>query len=282
MNPSNQNPLSKHFRQPAIYIRLPSRGKYWPEGSLELPVNSELPVYPMTTRDEITLKTPDALLNGAGMISVIESCCPSIKQGWDMPTVDLDTVLISIRIASFGHVMSTETNCPSCSENNNYDIDLRTALDSIQMPDYDQPEVFEDLKIFVRPQDFKTSNKISMLNFEEQKILQAINNQDLSDEQKAVTVTKQLYKVIDITSDMLTASTEKIHLDDGTVVTDPEFIREFYQNSKSSINRAVQKRLEDLSEQAAIKPFQVSCASCNFEFKMNVDFNYSSFFATGF
>jgi hypothetical protein len=72
------NPLSKYFRRPEIYYKLPSNGRYWPENSIELPVNGEIPVFPMTNADEITLKTPDALMNGAGIVSVIQSCCPNI------------------------------------------------------------------------------------------------------------------------------------------------------------------------------------------------------------
>ena len=30
------NPLKKHLRQPKIYIKLPSQGKYWPQNSLSL------------------------------------------------------------------------------------------------------------------------------------------------------------------------------------------------------------------------------------------------------
>lgn len=55
------NPLKQFFRQPAIYLRLPSNGDFWPAGSLQMTPNSELPVYPMTAIDEITYRTPDAL-----------------------------------------------------------------------------------------------------------------------------------------------------------------------------------------------------------------------------
>ena len=57
------NPLQKYMRQPAIYIKLPSNGEYWAMNSLEMTVNNELPVYPMSTKDEIAINTPDALMN---------------------------------------------------------------------------------------------------------------------------------------------------------------------------------------------------------------------------
>ena len=45
------NPLSQFFRQPSIYIKLPSQGNYYPEGAIEMPQNGELPVLPMTAID---------------------------------------------------------------------------------------------------------------------------------------------------------------------------------------------------------------------------------------
>ena len=46
------NPLKQYFRQPSVYVRLPSQGKFWPKDSLNMPANGELPVLPMTTMDE--------------------------------------------------------------------------------------------------------------------------------------------------------------------------------------------------------------------------------------
>ena len=99
------NPLTQYFRQPAIYIRLPSQGKFYPNGSLNMPPNGELPVLPMTSVDEITYRTPDALFNGSATVSVIKSCVPNIRDPWVMPSADMDAVLVGIRIASYGHDM---------------------------------------------------------------------------------------------------------------------------------------------------------------------------------
>ena len=53
----SNNPLTQYFRQPAVYVKLPSGGKYYSEGSIVMPANQELPVYPMTAIDEIAYKT---------------------------------------------------------------------------------------------------------------------------------------------------------------------------------------------------------------------------------
>jgi hypothetical protein len=118
------NPLRAFFRQPAIYIRLPSDGQFWPPGSIDMPVNRELPILPMTAIDEITYRTPDALFNGAAIVSVVQSCIPSIKNAWQMPNCDLNTILTAIRIASYGAMMAVDTTCEKCSTENNFELDL--------------------------------------------------------------------------------------------------------------------------------------------------------------
>ena len=80
------NPLKKHLRQPKIYIKLPSQGKYWHPNAIDFPESGELPVYAMTARDEITFKTPDALLNGQATVDVIQSCMPVSYTHLTLPT----------------------------------------------------------------------------------------------------------------------------------------------------------------------------------------------------
>ena len=84
-----QNPLRKYFRQPKVYITLPSRGNYYPDGVLNMPETNELPVFAMTAKDELIIKTPDALLNGQATVDIIKSCIPAINNPWHMPSVDL-------------------------------------------------------------------------------------------------------------------------------------------------------------------------------------------------
>jgi hypothetical protein len=142
------NPLVKHFRRPAIYFKLPSAGNFWEENTLDLPVIGEIPVYPMTTADELTLKTPDALMNGSGIVSVIQSCCPNIKDAWKMPSIDVDAVLIAIRIASYGQSMAISSVCPHCGEEHDYDVDLVNLIGQVKCPNFNTPVEYDGLKIF--------------------------------------------------------------------------------------------------------------------------------------
>ena len=70
MQTATANPLSKHFRQPKLYIKLPSGGNFYRPGSLVPEQTGEYPVYAMTAKDELMFKTPDALLNGQSTVNV--------------------------------------------------------------------------------------------------------------------------------------------------------------------------------------------------------------------
>lgn len=277
-----QNPLAKHFRQPAIYMKLPSGGRYWPEGSLELPVTGEIPVYPMTARDEITVRTPDALLNGQGVVDVLQSCCPNIKNAWDMPTCDVDAVLLSIRIASYGNGMDFDTECPSCKEENEYTMDISTLIGKIVMPSYDTPLLLDGLSILLKPQAYLELNRVNQLNFTEQQILRTIEDDSLSDAEKKQITDNFVKKLLDINIGISCNSTASITTEDGTVVTDKAFIEEFYNSADYKIVKAIQERIKQINMESAIAPVDVECKHCSHKFQLPMEFDYANFFDLGF
>ena len=126
-----QNPLRKYFRQPKVYLNLPSRGKFYPDGVLDMPETRELPVFAMTAKDELLIKTPDALLNGQATVDVIKSCIPNIVNPWQMPSVDLDACLVAIRIATYGEKLEITTKVPNLGEDRMFEVDLREILNNI-------------------------------------------------------------------------------------------------------------------------------------------------------
>jgi hypothetical protein len=273
------NPLSKFFRQPAVYIKLPSNGRYWKEGALELPVTGEIPVYPMTARDEITLRTPDALMNGSGVVDVIESCCPNVRDGWNMPSVDVDTALIAIRIASYGTEMDVDTTCPFCNAENKHGINLQNSLAGIVCPDYNKPVEVDDLKIKLMPQPYFSVNRRNTIQFEEQRMAAALEKPD-SDE-RSMEIANSMSKLIQIGIDTVTDSTEYIETADGARVGEKEFIKEFYENANGSIVKSIQERLGEINTEGAVKPQTAACAECHKDYQIPLMFDYANFFGQG-
>jgi len=275
----NINPLQKHFRRPAIYFKLPSQGQFWPEGSLELTVTGDLAVLPMTTMDEITIRTPDALLNGQGVVDLIKSCVPSIKDPWGMPSVDVDATLIAIRIASYSNMMEIESNCPHCDEKNSYLVDLNNILANIRSPDYTQTLKYDNLVFAFKPQKYFEMNKANLVRFEEQKIINLVRDDTISDEEKTQYFAEQVKRLVDISNSAYVACTSSVTTEEGIVVRDELFINEFYKNCARSTSNAVKGKLEEFAEAAKIKPIDVKCNECQKDFKVNVSFDYSHFFA---
>jgi hypothetical protein len=275
------NPLVKHFRRPALHLKLPSNGQYWAENSLDLPVTGEIPVYPMTAADEITLKTPDALLNGAGIVQVIQSCCPNIVDPWKMPSTDVDTVLMAIRIASYGATMTVSTKCPKCSVDHEYDINLTSLLSEVSYPDYSAPVEFDGLKIYLRPQQYFSVTKTNLVQYEEQRIIQALNNDTLEEDVKNTQIKNSMQKLLDLNNKLIVDSTEYIETEDGSKVKDPVYIAEFYSNAEGRVTKLLEKRLSEIALEAALPLTKLNCTDCDTGFEIPLEFDYARFFAQG-
>src|SRR5210317_386019 len=151
----NANPLNKYFRQPAIYVSLPS-GTAYPPHVVTPAQTGELGVMPMTAKDEIRFKTPDALMNGQGVVDVIQSCVPDIKDAWQVKSYDLDTILVAIRIATYGETMDISFNVPGINEKASHTINLPSILDQLRSTPVESEIILNDgLKITVRPSTYK-------------------------------------------------------------------------------------------------------------------------------
>ena len=272
------NPLSQYFRQPAIYIRLPSGGKNYPTGTLDMPANGELPVYPMTAIDEITYRTPDALFNGQATINVIQSCVPGIKDAWAIPSIDLDTILIGIRIASYGHEMEFGTTCPACQDTSERTVDLRNLLATMRAPDYMASVQQGDLEIYFRPLSYKNLNDNSQLQYEQQKLLQVIPDSEVSDEDKIAASNRAFRQLTDITIRSLTTSITTIKTPQA-LVTESEYIEDFLKNCDRDLFNRIRDHVLKLREQSELQPLKIKCTACNHEYEQIITLDMASFFA---
>lgn len=281
MDTKPTNPLAAHFRQPAIYFKLPSQGKFWGDG-LNLPPMGDIPVYPMTAKDEITLRTPDALLNGQGVIDVIHSCCPNVLDAWQMPSLDVDALLIAIRIASYGNEMPFESTCPHCSEENNYDVDLMHLLDGISPPDYTVKLTHSGVRIKLQPQRYRSLNETNQINYEEQRTLTLLSDSTLTEEEKLVQYKNHLQRLVDLNTKILVDSTEYIEIvASNTIVSDPAHIAEYFENCEAEVCKAIRDQLEEFGKQGGVPPIPVNCGACTKPYTVPLTFDYSSFFETG-
>lgn len=270
------NPLSKHFRQPAIYLDLPSKGQHWSPGSIDLPESGQIPVYSMTVKDEITIKTPDALMNGEGTVNVIQSCFPSIKNAWKIPVCDLDAILVAMRIASYGDELTLTSQCKHCNETNEHAIDLRVLMDTMTEPVFDSIEA-DDLIIQFKPQLFETINNSNLANFKTQSLLQTIMASDLTEEEKTKRFNELLPEVTNLNVSVIADSIKSITVED-TAVTNQKHILDFLNNCDRKTYEQIKTHVESLAQQNKIKPFDVECAGCGKQYETSMSFEFSNFF----
>jgi len=281
---NSTNPLAKHFRQPQLYIKLPSGGRWYSADSLESTATGELPVFAMTAKDELTLKTPDALLNGQSTVDVIQSCVPSIKNAWLMPSVDLDAVLIAIRLATYGHQMDFTSVCPHCGQKNEHAIDLGTLASQITCPDFNKTVLVDGLEIFIKPQTYKQFNKAGIENFDQQRLINVISDEQLDEEEKMLKFNALFKKLLELTVEQVTKSVAGIKTEDGTMVEDRAQLDEFFKNCNKTIWNAVKDHLTELGDHNPLRRIPIVCEqdNCGKSYETPLVFEMSNFFASGF
>jgi hypothetical protein len=273
----NSNPLRQFFRQPSIYITLPSGGEFWPKGSIEIPPTGELPVYPMTAIDEINYRTPDALFNGSAVVNVIQSCIPSIKDAWKIPHIDLDSVLIAIRIASYGTKMDLTSTCPACETANDYQLDLRSVMDQIERPDYNSSLDIGDLSIMFKPVPYDVQTKLNNAQYEQQRTLVQVQNAEMTDEEKIKIMNSALSEISKVTINIIANTVAAIRTP-SALVAENEYILEFLQNCERNIFVSIRDQAISLREKSELRPLKIKCRECDNEYDQTFTLDQASFF----
>jgi hypothetical protein len=253
---TNLNPLSMYMRQPKIYIRLPSNGEFWSTGSLEVTESGEYPVFSMTAKDELMLKIPDALINGQAIVDVIQHCMPNIKNAWAMPSIDLDVILIAIRVATYGEKMTIPVTKNKVEAE--YEVDLRYILGELQEKiTWDTyVQINPELIVHVRPVDYRQISSSSVKTFETQRIIEVASSSSMSDKDKAAAFKDALETLNNVTVGIVNNSVFKIESAQGTI-DNLQHIREFMENVDKEVFDMIKKHVESLRDHNNIKPLRV-------------------------
>ena len=286
---TNENPLSKYFRKPGIYVQIPTGGRFNPE--IEKTVLDELPILPMTAIDEISMQNPDELLNGEALVNIIRSCVPTIPNPRNLCNVDAELIFLAIKYATYGKDIEHTHSCSNCKAQADYNIDMNHILE--KFPDIDEipPIKHEDLKIFVTPPKLDSLTRLALMEVEQARILSAMTKEqekELDDEggdAKEMEMARQFAisfrKVSKQNVDMLVSAIDRIETPD-TVVTDPASITEFMDNVPAEIvrkvNETVNNIVPDLSD---ISTFEFTCEACDSKEKVTFDLNPVNFSSAG-
>ena len=247
--------FQKYFRQPKIYIRLPSSGNFYPPGALELTETGEFPVYAMTAKDELMFKTPDALLNGQSTVDVIQSCVPNIKNAWAMPSIDVDAVLVAIRIATYGENMDVMVNIPNTEITKEYQVDLRHVLDKLCSASFEPiVQINDDIVLQLRPLTYRETTINTTRTLEEQRIFSIVNDEGMSDEEKVNIFNQSFRRLTDLTVGTVSQTIAAIKTPEE-VIQDRDIINDLINNCDASLFKNVVNHLEEQRKRFNIEPF---------------------------
>jgi hypothetical protein len=109
-----------------------------------------------------------------------------------------------------------------------------------------------------------------------------VQNQDLPDQEKTKQFDVLFQRLIETGINQVSKSIDKIKLDDGTVVTEPNFIREFLDNCEKSIWTNIKDRLEQIQKtNTGYNEVDITCENteCSKNFTTPFVFEQSNFFA---
>ena len=269
------NPLQQYFRQPKIFINLPSQGVYNKSGSLQGEV-SNMPVFGMTGMDEILMKTPDALLTGESTVKVMQSCCPGIIDGWEVTNLDFNLILTAIRIATFGNTVVVGSKCTGCGTDNEYEIDLTRVVDYFAHCSYDNKVVYKNLVIKTKPLTYKQITDFALRNFQLQQRLN--QNIVLTDEEEKKKNFSELFsQLAELQNEIFTEGIEQITVD-NTAVNEKEYIREWLANCDRDAYEDIKTTILKNQEIYSSPEHDIECSGCGKAAKITVDLDQASFF----
>ena len=274
----NNNPLAKYFRQPGLSCRLPSKGRFQDPANVRFTASGEVNVLPMRAADEMLLKSPDALMSGMAIEKVIASCVPDIKDPMQLPTQDVDTLLLAIRSATYGPIMNISIDCPACEHENEYDFDVSHILDTVsELDDEYLVRLTDEIVVYLRPFNFKNSTQASLVAFQEARKVQMADSEGVSDEDKQRQLNSSYERINTMNVQMVADCVERIVVPEGEI-NDRTHISEFVHNVQQQWVSQLEQKLKEINQTGVNKNHPVVCNSCGHEWESTVDFDPASFF----
>ena len=254
---TQENPLHEYYRQPAIYINLPTKGRYYSADAYAPTATGEIPVLPMTARDELSFRTPDAMMSGQATVDVIRSCMPNVLDPWKLVNYDIDIILLALRIATYGETMDITAVVPVVNESMTQSVNLPALLDTVRSITIDDNAVTKQgFRIKFNPLTYKEITQSQLLAFEQQKTMSSVSASQMSEEEKNKRFTESFKKLTDVNWSILQDSIQQITTPDGVVVSDKEQINDFLANCNSKIVLEIQEELGRVRNQANFKPLK--------------------------
>ena len=275
----NTSPLKKFTRQPKVFVSLPSQGKYYNDNVIANNTFSELPVFSMTASDEILYKTPDAMVTGNATANNIKSCVPSVLDPWSIVTIDIDSLLISIRLATYGDTMTVDHRC-SCGEQNSYEINLNKYIEYYHNCTFHDTLKIDDFTFKIKPLTYRKWTEIQKKSVTLQRAINTQVQQIEDEEQKMAAIDNITNQINELAINTIFDYVVSVEVG-GEVETDRMEIIDFMSKQDLSYFHKLKALVEKNIGIWAMPGEDVVCANCQKTNTIRVGMDTSDFFGIG-
>jgi hypothetical protein len=276
---NQSNPLKQYFRKPGIWIKLPSQGNFYTNKPTDFNDMGEIPVYPMTAKDELLLKNADALLNGTALTQLVKSCVPSIAEPIAMPAIDLDAILVAIKRCTYGDNLDVSCTCTNCQTENEVSVNLNHVISSIRVIEKLEPIKFDNgILVYINPVKVSDLLSLNWVQFEQIRNIQIAEQNNVNETTK-VNLMQQSYQVLtEKNLEIVSGCVDTVLLPDGVAVTDRDNIQEWIRDLSKPEFAKIETAIMETSSMGVNKEFEITCKNCNTNFKTGLDLNPTTFF----
>lgn len=262
------NPLSKYTKVENIFIKLATNGAVPYSADVVANAAGECGVCARSSRDELILNNPDALMNGQAVSSVIENSVPNVLDASKLYVPDVEQLMIAIKIATKETTYSIEVECPNCSKHGAFERDLEWLNQTVTMMEEAPSLVLEDvggLVINFAPLIWKDHSEFGMKMFQQKKRTQVLETIDeLSEEEKIEQFRAIVEEMTQMNFDLIVSHISSIDLPDGDEsVTDKEFIADWLGQQPTYIVKEIREKITELDSFGVDHTMDVECSECN-------------------
>jgi hypothetical protein len=170
--------------------------------------------------------------------------------------MDVDVILIGIRIATYGNKMAIGSTVPVTGTKQENDVNLQQLLERIDtklVPNIVDLE--NGLKIVCKPMNYQQLSLVRKNTFEKQRMARTLNDTKMSDEEKQAEFNKIFASLTEINIDSLLANIESIVTPEGAVQDRAE-IDAFVKNAKLDDVKKIRAKVEEMGATGQIPPLK--------------------------
>ena len=283
------NPLQQFFRKPKFTILLPSRGKWYPKNTISS-TNGEVEIYAMTASDDTRFKTSEILLSSKATYDLIKSCVPALKDPEQIPIVDLDVIMMSIRRASQGDQIKYNVSIPGTDKFQDINLSIEQLV-----KDFPNAEAIWDeelnisnesgntLHLLIKPINLRTLFLATKQIIKQQQLASDITTSSSSNDEKINELDTQMKSLGNISVNMIGDSIRKVSTDEFTTENSNE-IKQFIAMIDLEYFRSIQAHVDAQKEKLTFKTQTVYATpeqeliGAPKSWEVPINFNLSTFF----